>query len=88
MIIEVYADPSHSFAKVSIKNLIKYKVIDKISKYSYVRKDFAYLEEDRDLTIYLMALKENCVDYSLRYHYTNRQSKIRNYSSFNTRVIQ
>lgn len=41
-------DPSHGWVKVPIKLLAELNLLDSISPYSYIRKNFAYLEEDSD----------------------------------------
>jgi hypothetical protein len=61
--ITIYTDPSHGWAKVSIKELIKLNIADKISTYSYMHKNGinAYLEEDCDLGLYLNTLDNNSI---------------------------
>ena len=44
-----YQDPGHGWVKVFVKELEQLGIADKISSFSYRRKDFAYLEEDCDL---------------------------------------
>lgn len=41
-------DPSHGWVKVPIKLLAELNLLGQISPYSYMRKNFAYLEEDSD----------------------------------------
>ena len=36
--IPYYTDPGHGWIKVSLKELEKYDLMDKISSYSYIRK--------------------------------------------------
>ena len=93
--ITIYTDPSHGWAKVTIKELIKLNIADKISTYSYIyhskslRKDhdyreagFAYLEEDCDLSMYLKALDSKGIQYKFKTLHTNKSSKIRSYSRY------
>lgn len=90
--IQVYSDSGHSWAKVELRELYKLNIVDKISSFSYVRqqsftsglKVFAYLEEDSDLTAYLVALELSGIKYKFKESHTNRQSKIRNYKHFDS----
>ncbi len=52
-------DGGHGWFKVSIKQLIKLGIADRISSYSYWKGDYAYLEEDCDASTYVETLKEN-----------------------------
>lgn len=86
MKINFYSDPSHGWARVP-KQLLKYLGIeDKISFYSYMRGDYAYLEEDCDLSVLTNAMKEKGVLYSFREFVTNKSSKIRSYDSYRSPV--
>ena len=93
--IILYTDPSHGWAKVTIKELIKLNIADKISTYSYIyhskslRKDhdyreagFAYLEEDVDLSTYLKALDAKGIKFRIIEKHANKSSKIRSYSRY------
>lgn len=81
--IVIFADPGHAWARVPKKQLQKLGISDKISAYSYQRGDYAYLEEDCDLGVYINALKsKNYVEFNFKEFHTNRQSKIRGYKSY------
>lgn len=86
MKIQVYADPGHSWAKVSRKLLIKLEIEDKISGYSYERGEFCYLEEDCDASILVKALREKGVEYSFKVNHGNKRSRIRNYNRYYSRT--
>jgi len=79
--LTVYADPSHAWAKVSIDLLKTLDIQNDISRYSYKRGNFAYLEEDLDLTVLIDALKAAYPGIVIRYkeHLANKSSKIRSY---------
>lgn len=75
-----YCDPGHAWLKVKVSRLFKAGVVNEISIYSYIKGEYAFLEEDCDAPLFLKAIghdgkgiKESC---------TNRQSKIRNYMPF------
>lgn len=84
--ITIYTDPSHGWVKVTIKELIKLNIADKISTYSYIRSNakyaYAYLEEDCDLSLYLKALDDKGIRYKFKTLHTNKSSKIRSYSRY------
>ena len=80
--IIVYADPGHSWAKVSKKELVKLGIANEISGFSYERGEYAYLEEDCDLEKYITALKAKGITHKFRETRTNRESKIRNYCHY------
>lgn len=78
----VYCDPGHAWAKVSKKELVKLKIENEISGYSYQRGNFAYLEEDNDLSKFVKANEDNNVKILFKEFFTNRYSKIRNYEGY------
>jgi len=84
--ITIYTDPSHGWAKVSLSELHKLDIADKISTYSYMhilKNDlFAYLEEDCDLSTYLKALDDKGIKFRIIEKHTNKTSKIRSYSRY------
>lgn len=80
--IPYYTDPGHGWIKVSLKELEKYDLMDKISTYSYIRKDYAYLEEDGDANIYVRKLASVGIEAKLKIFNSNKSSKIRSYERF------
>ena len=78
-----YADPGHGWIKVSISELEKLGIAEKISGCSYMRKGWAYLEEDCDLSLFFKAKNFTDFDKVCNTH-TNaeKMSKIRNYESY------
>ena len=48
--IPFYSDAGHGWAKVSFKLLAQLGISNKITAYSYMRGDSAYLEEDCDVS--------------------------------------
>ena len=53
--IQFYADPGHGWAKVKKSELEKLGIAQLISACSYERGEYAYLEEDCDLSRFLEA---------------------------------
>lgn len=79
MKVAYYSDPSHGWVKVSKKLLKKLGIADKISTYSYMRGDYAYLEEDCDASLFHAAMKNHGKTIEYVEKTTNRSSKIRSY---------
>lgn len=83
----IYSDPGHSWLKVHISELFKRNLINKISEYSYKRGNYAYLEEDCDMTVFLDSLKESGLNNEqiknlFVFKHTDKSSKIRSYERF------
>jgi hypothetical protein len=57
-----HTDASHGWICVKISELEALGIADKITEFSYQRKQSAYLEEDNDYTTYLNALKERGIE--------------------------
>ena len=82
--ITIYTDPQHGWAKVTLSELLKLNILDKISTYSYIHKNGlnAYLEEDMDLSTYLKALDNKGIKFRIIEKHTNKSSKIRSYKRY------
>jgi hypothetical protein len=80
--IKVFADPGHAWARFPKARLVKLGIADKISTYSYQNGANAFLEEDCDLSVLLVALKNQGYEISFDESHTNKQSKIRNYRTY------
>jgi hypothetical protein len=80
--IKIFADPGHAWARVAKSKLVTLGIADKISAYSYQKGENAFLEEDCDLTVLVNALRERGYEVKFNESHTNRQSKIRSYSTY------
>ena len=80
--LNFYCDPGHGWVKVPIKTLVKLNIADKISRYSYQRGLYAYLEEDCDLNMLFTAADKQGINITLKEYHTNKQSKIRSYDNY------
>lgn len=83
MTYQFYSDPAHGWIKVSIEELEKLEIEKQISKCSYMKNGFAYLEEDCDLSLFFKA--KNITDFEKNVklnRQSNKMSKIRNYHSY------
>jgi hypothetical protein len=80
--LNFYCDPGHGWVKISIDKLKQLGIADQISRYSYMRQNYAYLEEDCDLgTLYAAADKAG-IEIRLKEYHTNKTSKIRSYDNY------
>ena len=57
MKFDVLTDPGHGWIKVPKKLLAELGIANKITPYSYMRGDFAYLEEDADASTFFEAMR-------------------------------
>ena len=81
MILNFYTDSGHGWLEVYQEELTIMGISNDISHYSYTKADKAYLEEDRDASIYLNELKSLGIPYSFNEIF-HEQSPIRNYSPY------
>jgi len=74
-----YADPGHAWVKVKIDYLKKLGIEKEISTYSYMRGDYAYLEEDCDLGLFVKTCRNIGIEPKFKEFHSNKSSKIRSY---------
>ena len=79
---QCYNDPAHGWLKVALRELRKLGIENQVSNYSYVRGEFAYLEEDCDASLFLRAKKFIGEDVEIVDNYSNKMSKIRSYMPY------
>lgn len=79
------SDPGHAWLRVPIKKLFELGLADKISTYSYLRNQHAYLEEDNDAWVFLEAIGKTPKDFKDR-SCTNNYSRIRNYYLYDLKL--
>ncbi len=88
VIYDFFADPGHGWLKVTRTELVRLKLIDKISSHSYQKNGNVFLEEDCDLSLFYRAKKSiDSIEIKTRYHHTNKESRIRNYPYFTYDII-
>jgi len=79
----LYADPGHAWVKVPVAILTELKIADRITRYSYRKGAYAYLEEDCDLATFVWAYREaRGVNPLFTEKHSNRDSRIRSYPSY------
>lgn len=83
MNITIYSDSGHAWGKCKKALLDRLGIAKDISPYSFMRDDYAYLEEDNDLPILCQALRAQGkpVTFDEREAKYN-QSKIRQYEEY------
>jgi hypothetical protein len=86
--LNYYQDPGHGWVKISLAKLQQLGLADSISYYSYMRGDYAYLEEDCDLGRLYQAADKAGITIKLREHWTNNRSKIRGYKTYKSPAQQ
>ena len=82
--LNYYQDPGHGWVRVSMGLLHGLKIAEDISSYSYRRNDYAYLEEDCDLSRLIAAAQAADITIKYKQFHTNKTSKIRSYQSYST----
>ena len=80
--LNYYQDPGHGWVRVSMGLLHGLKIAHEISPFSYRRNDYAYLEEDCDLSRLLTAAQAAGIEIKLKQFHTNKNSKIRGYRPY------
>ena len=79
---DLYSDPGHAWVKVPKKILRQLNIADKITPFSYMKGDNAYLEEDLDAGTFLKAMRASDHPAVLREHFTNQSSRVRGYDHY------
>lgn len=88
MIIPVYSDPGHGWAKVPRRLLHDLGIAREITPYSYQRKGHVYLEEDYDMGVLVHALRAKGIEFKFKEHVTReRPSRIRGYEQYVPRIM-
>ena len=81
--IKFYSDPGHGWAKVHKEFLAKLGIENQITPYSYERGEYAYLEEDCDVSTLYKAAEAN--GYMIMWDQqrpANNESRIRSYDRY------
>jgi hypothetical protein len=83
-VFSYYSDPGHGWIKVPKGLVVSLSIADKITRYSYMRKGFAYLEEDCDAITFINAYRARYgIDPKIKeYCAREKSSKIRSYDNF------
>jgi len=89
MIITIYSDSGHAWGKVKKALLDRLGIAKDISMFSYMRDNYAYLEEDCDLPKLCSALRKQgkAVSFNERVAH-DRPSRIRSYQTYHTEEMK
>ena len=77
-----HADPSHGWLEVALADIHELEIGHLISRYSYLKGERAFLEEDCDAGIYLEKAKLEGWNINIKDKHTNHDSFIRNLASY------
>ena len=82
MKLKFYNDPDHGWLAVKIQMIKELGLLNKISRFSYVKGQTIYLEEDCDAPLFTETLKELNIEFTVESKYQEK-TPIRYYESFN-----
>lgn len=83
LIHKFYMDAGHGWCAVKIKTLVELNILNKITPYSYVRGNTAYLEEDCDFTTFVQAyVSKYGIKPLFEIRNTDKRSPIRSYERY------
>jgi hypothetical protein len=82
MKIRFICDPSHGWGEVPISLINELRIGEKISRYSYINGDNAYLEEDCDLSLFLNKMEKRGIKVDFSEEHSNQESWVRNLKRF------
>lgn len=83
-----YADPGHGWLAVPLADLTNLGIAGEISHYSYMTSTQAFLEEDRDASIYMNAAKDKGWTVNIDHNHSNNDSKIRTYGNYDPHWVE
>ena len=76
-----YNDPGHAWLRVHRAELIELGIAAAVSRCSYQKGSFVYLEEDCDAPLFIKAKESKGCHISIKDKHSNCSSKIRRYDS-------
>ena len=77
-----YSDSGHGWLRIPKADLKQFSLEQEITKYSYISQNFIYLEEDSDLTTYLLAVCKEGYTVDIIEEYQDGYSTIRNFNHY------
>jgi hypothetical protein len=83
-----HTDPGHGWLAVKMAELHRLGIAGQITRFSYMRGQTAYLEEDCDLTTFIKAKIAAKEGYQIDERSTNRLSPVRSYMSYSALVLK
>ena len=83
-----YSDPGHAWLEVPFSDLIYLNIEADITAYSYMRGEFAYLEENLDFTTFCNAMGKAGRSFRIKESNTNADSIIRQYDRYGAKAAR
>ena len=80
------AAPGHGWLEVPLTHLLWLGIHNDVTGYSYIRGDFAYLEEDCDFSTFMNAAKKAEWNISITEQY-DESGSVRNFASYTSRRL-
>ena len=78
-----YSDPQHAWVKVPRTLIVSLGIDALVTRYSYQRGDWVYLEEDQDLSLFVRVYTQVYgVEPKFKSTWSNKSSRIRSYESY------
>lgn len=77
-----YSDCGHGWLKVPLKDLSELGLFKSISSYSYINGGYAFLEEDCDLSKFIIELEKRSLVFKYRNMKQSNHSRIRSFDRF------
>ncbi len=80
--LRFYSDPKHGWLEVDMVYIIGLGLANKISCFSYMHGDYAYLEEDCDAPLFLNAAKAAGIEVNYVSYFSNEGCEMRSYERY------
>lgn len=81
-VFKFYSDPGHGWLAVKITDLADMGLLNLISRYSYIRGNTVYLEEDCDASKFIDNWKMKHCEFKYEAKHSDKRSPIRSYEPF------
>jgi CTP:phosphocholine cytidylyltransferase-like protein len=82
------SDAGHGWLTVTIEELIDLGIAEKISSYSYVKENIAYLEEDCDAPLFVKTYNEKYAELPKWEEVYVEDAPLRNYQRYDHKQVQ
>ena len=77
-----HSDPGHGWLAVKLADLKMLGIESKITSFSYVKGQTAYLEEDCDMSTFINAAKDKGIEVKIKQGAQRDRSPIRSFKSY------
>lgn len=77
-----HSDPGHGWLAVKLSDLKMLGIESKITGFSYIKGQTAYLEEDCDMSTFINAAKEKGIEVKIKQGAQRDRSPIRSFKSY------